>query len=117
MDKRKPKIESNSGYYDYMVSQLETFKPEEADDPRWYQGLIKEMNKVITSGGYPKLWCYSRPGVMEGHKYSDDVALCFALNKEHAMITFRQMYSKDLLEGKVEEVHFNDYGIFVATSY
>ena len=64
-----------------------------------------------------KLYCYSKPNVMEGHRYSDDVAICYADSLKDAMSKFLRCYDLSLLAGNVKEVKFNDFGIFIATDY
>ena len=54
---------------------------------------------------------------MEGHKYSDDVAICYANSIEDSMHIFSKLYNFSLLIGNVKEVKFNDLGIFIATDY
>lgn len=64
-----------------------------------------------------KLYCYTNAGRMEGHKYSDDVAICEADSIKEATKIFGKMYDYELLKGNVKEVNFNKWGIFVATDY
>lgn len=71
-----------------------------------------------------KLYCYSKPNTMDGylqnddcHRYTDDVALCYAENIEQATEIFSRLYDKSLLENNVREVKFNNYGVFIATDY
>ena len=71
-----------------------------------------------------KLYCYSKPNTMDGylqnsdcHRYTDDVALCYADNIEQAIDIFSRLYDKSLLENNVREVEFNNYSIFIATDY
>lgn len=54
---------------------------------------------------------------MEGHRYSDDVAICYADSLKDAMNKFNRLYDLSLLVGNVKEVRFNDFGIFIATDY
>lgn len=63
------------------------------------------------------LWCYSKANTMEGHSFSDDVAICEAEDLSEALSIFKQMYDLTLLRNNVRRVEFNDYGIFVATDY
>lgn len=66
---------------------------------------------------HSKLYCYSKPSVMEGHRYSDDVAICYADSIEESIRIFSKLYNLSLLVGNVREVKFNDLGIFIATDY
>lgn len=62
-----------------------------------------------------KLWVYSKPNTMVGHRYSDDVAIVRASNIEEALIKFRKLYNVNL-----EDIHlvvFNDYDIAILTDY
>ena len=69
-----------------------------------------------------KLFCYSRPNVMDGYLqnndcHTDDVALCCAENISEAYKIFGQLYDNSLLENCIHEVKFNQYGIYIATDY
>jgi len=71
----------------------------------------------MQKGDYVMLFCYSRPNMLIGHQYTDDVAICEANTKEEAIDIFSQMYSMELLDNNVKKVEYNDLGIFVATDY
>ena len=75
------------------------------------------MDKLIGTYKPSKLYCYSKPNVMEGHKYSDDVAICYANSIEESIHIFSKLYDFSLLTGNVKEVKFNDFGIYIATDY
>lgn len=75
------------------------------------------MNKLVGTYKPQKIYCYSKHNVMEGHKYSDDVAICCADSLEDAMSKFLRCYDLSLLVNNVKEVKFNDFGIFIATDY
>lgn len=62
-----------------------------------------------------KLWVYAKANQMEGHRFSDDVAITYAPTKEKAYKKLRQLYKIDISE--IEEVGFNDYGIAILTDY
>ena len=71
-----------------------------------------------------KLYCYSKPNTMDGylqnddcHRYTDDVALCYAENIEQATKIFSRLYDKSLLENNIRKVEFNSSGIFIATDF
>ena len=71
-----------------------------------------------------KLFCYSCPNTMDGylkrpngHKYTDDVAICYADDLEDAINIFSRLYKREYLIGYVQEVKFNDDGIYIATDY
>ena len=62
-----------------------------------------------------KLWVYSKPSAMVGHRYSDDVALVRASSAEEALNKFRKLYNVNM-----EDIHlvvFNDYDIAILTDY
>lgn len=63
------------------------------------------------------LFCYSKANAMQGHKYSDDVAICEAKTTEEAIKKFSQLYSLELLKDNVKQVEYNSLGIFIATEY
>lgn len=75
------------------------------------------MGNLVGTYKQQKLYCYSKPNVMQGHRYSDDVALCYADSIDDAMSKFNRLYDLSLLVGNVKEVRFNDFGIYIATDY
>lgn len=62
-----------------------------------------------------KIFVYKKPNAMIGHKYTDDVAITKAANKEEALIKFKQYYDCDIED--VEEVRFNVGGVAILTDY
>ena len=71
-----------------------------------------------------KLFVYAKPNTMDGylqngdcHKFTDDVALCYANTLEEAVEIFSKLYYRKSLKGNVKEVSFNSYGICVCTDY
>ena len=100
--------------------------PRVCDDSDW-QVTISEAIEAVRFRETNKskiLYCYSKPNTMDGylqngdcHRYTDDVALCYADNIEQAIDIFSRLYDKSLLENNVREVEFNNYGIFIATDY
>ncbi len=80
-----------------------------------------------------RLYVYSKPNQMDGykrkldenknpedeyyHRYTDDVALCYADNLEEAIDIFGKLYDKDLIKDYVKEASFNAYGVCVCTDY
>ena len=62
-----------------------------------------------------KLWVYAKADVMEGHNFSDDVALVRASSAEEALNKFKKLYNVNM-----EDIHlvvFNDYDIAILTDY
>lgn len=106
-----------------LIKELLTFKLEEADDPRWALHIIDLLKEEMENS--KKLFCYSKPNTMDGylqngdcHRYTDDVALCYAKDVEEAHRIFSQLYDEKLLNGNIKEVRFSKLdGIFVATDY
>ena len=105
-----------------IIKELSNYHPEEGDSIQWLRHLISELNDEVNKSKI--LYCYSKPNTMEGylqngdcHRYTDDVALCYADNIEQAIDIFSRLYDKSLLENNVREVEFNNYGIFIATDY
>ena len=90
-------------------------------------GIISQvflMWSMTIMGKCVKLFCYSYPNTMDGylqnsecHKYTDDVVLCYAKDINHAIEIFSKLYNRELLNGNVREVIFNDFDIFIATDY
>ena len=62
-----------------------------------------------------KIFVYKKPNAMIGHKYTDDVAITRAANKEEALNKFKQYYICDIED--IEEVMFNAHGIAILTDY
>ena len=63
-----------------------------------------------------KLWCYAFPNAMVNHKFTDDVAICYADNKDSAIKKFGSLYL-NIDEKDVSEVKFNYRGISILTDY
>lgn len=62
-----------------------------------------------------KLWVYSKPNTMMGHRYSDDVALVRASSAEEALNKFKKLYNVNMKD--IHLVVFNDYDIAILTDY
>ena len=100
--------------------------PRVCDDSDW-QVTISEAIEAVKFSETNKskiLYCYSKPNTMDGylqnddcHKYTDDVALCYAENIEQATEIFSRLYDKSLLENNIRKVEFNSSGIFIATDF
>lgn len=41
-----------------------------------------------------KIYCYAKADQMEGHGFSDDVAICMAKDKKTAMRNFKKYYAE-----------------------
>ena len=67
----------------------------------------------------PFLWCYTYPGAMVDHRFTDDVALCFALTKKRAIKKFERLYKIDLMDIKTRVFRpgFNWLGVAILTDY
>lgn len=64
----------------------------------------------------PFLWYYAKGNVMVGHRFSDDVALCLALNKKSARKKLNQLY-KGIQEDEISPVSFDKSGVTILTDY
>lgn len=71
-----------------------------------------------------KLFVYAKPNTMDGylqngdcHRFTDDVALCYANSLEEAIDIFGKIYDKDQIRGNVAEARFNNYGVCICTDY
>ena len=71
-----------------------------------------------------KLYVYAKPNTMDGylqnddcHRFTDDVALCYANSLEEAIELFSQLYDRNLINGHVKEASFNNYGVCICTDY
>ena len=66
------------------------------------------------------LWYFARPGQMEGHTYTDDVAVTRAWSKKGAVKKFRQLYTfEDSDVGTIWRIRPSRYcnGVQVLTDY
>lgn len=71
-----------------------------------------------------KLFVYAKPNTMDGylqngdcHRFTDDVALCYANSLEEAIDILGRIYDKDQIRGNVAEACFNNYGICICTDF
>lgn len=109
------------------------------DNNEWYSWNSQEeyvnrmkqafdkMSKLIVPSApetKTKLFVYSKPNTMDGylqngdcHRYTDDVALCYANSLEEATEIFCKLYERKLIEGNVKEASFNKYGICICTDF
>ncbi len=65
-----------------------------------------------------RLFAYALANQMQGHRFTDDVAICKATTKQKAIKKFRQLYGL-ADETNVFEVRFslNGYGVAILTDY
>lgn len=63
-----------------------------------------------------RLYVYALAGQMKGHKFADDVAICWASSIQEAVWRFRKMYTM-ASKKNVKEVSFGDNDISVLTDY
>ena len=63
-----------------------------------------------------QIYYYAKPNAMVGHKFTDDVAICFANSVEKAIQKFQQLYD-DVSEKNVSLCHMNSYGVAILTDY
>lgn len=71
---------------------------------------------IINRIRIPFLWYYAKGNVMVGHRFSDDVALCLALNKKSARKKLDQLY-KGIQEDEISPVGFDKSGVTILTDY
>ena len=62
------------------------------------------------------IYYFARPNQMTGHRFTDDVAVCFALSKEKARKKF-SMYYANVKRTEVKRVDLFTFGICVLTDY
>lgn len=62
------------------------------------------------------LYSFARADAMKDHLFTDDVAICFALNKKRAIKKFLKLYA-DIEEYEVKKVRFNICKIAILTDY
>lgn len=63
-----------------------------------------------------RLYVHRRPNAMEGHEYTDDVAITYATSKKAAIKQFKVAYGL-ASEDNVFEIMFNGDGIAILTDY
>ena len=63
-----------------------------------------------------KLFVYAKANQMEEHKFTDDVALCYADSKGQALEIFLRLYGNATIND-IKEPYFNDHGIAILTDY
>lgn len=63
-----------------------------------------------------RLFAYALADQMQGHRFTDDVAICKATSKQKAIKRFRALYGL-ADETNVFEVRFNSYGVAILTDY
>ncbi len=71
-----------------------------------------------------QLFVYAKPNTMDGylqngdcHRFTDDVALCYANSLDEANEIFFKLYDEKLVKGNVTEAKFNSYGICICTDF
>lgn len=63
-----------------------------------------------------RLYVYALPNQMQGHKFSDDVAICKAHSKQEALAIFQRLYlTADATN--VQRLHWFGQNVRVLTSY
>ena len=63
-----------------------------------------------------ELYYYAKPNAMEGHKFTDDVAICETSSLEEAILTFKRLY-EHASEETVSKCVINNHGICILTDY
>ncbi len=63
-----------------------------------------------------ELYYYAEPNAMEGHKFTDDVAICEASSLEEAILIFKHLY-EHASEKTVSKCVMNNYGVCILTDY
>lgn len=61
------------------------------------------------------IYCFTRPNQMVGHKFTDDVAVVYAMTKKSAIKKFSVLY-KNVQENEVRKIDFRLRAI-VLTDY
>ena len=51
------------------------------------------------------IYCFTRPDQMEGHKFTDDVSVVWAISKKSAIKKFSVLYV-DVQENEVDKIGF-----------
>jgi len=64
-----------------------------------------------------KLYCYAKPNQMVNHQFSDDVAICWAKNKQQALNKFHYLYKYCFLEDIFEIKYIPSVGVAILTDY
>ena len=69
-------------------------------------------------GRQKEYYVFARANQMQEHEFTDDVAICKAVNKAQAIKLFSKLYS-DVKSDEVTRVkdNFNAYGVYICTDY
>ena len=59
------------------------------------------------------------PDAMQGHRFTDDVAICWAISKKRAIRKFKRLYDYDdqTMNTSVSRICFNKWQIAILTDY
>lgn len=63
-----------------------------------------------------KLYCYALANQMVGHRFTDDVAICWAMDKAEAIERFQKLYAL-ADESNVFEVRYGSDKVAILTDY
>lgn len=59
------------------------------------------------------------PDAMQEHRFTDDVAICWAISKKRAIKKFKRLYDYDdqIMNTSVSRICFNKWQIAILTDY
>lgn len=63
-----------------------------------------------------QLYVFAAPNAMEDHRFTDDVAVTWAVTKADAVYKFSRLYA-DVKDEEVEPVRFGSDGVAILTDY
>lgn len=84
-----------------------------ASEHRQLAEWLKELKRLQS---HSHLYVYKSPNQMQGHEYTDDVAITYASTLEEARTRFSILYNLDPNDD-IHEVGFNDYDVAILTDY
>lgn len=64
-----------------------------------------------------KLYCYAKANQMVDHRFTDDVAICWAKNKQEAFDKFKPLYGYATLNDIFEPRYIVNCGVAILTDY
>lgn len=78
------------------------------------------MERKVYGGKHMiRLYKLCVPDAMQEHRFTDDVAICWAISKKRAIRKFKRLYDYDdqTMNTSVSRVRFNNWKIAILTDY
>lgn len=65
---------------------------------------------------HPFLYAYAKANQMQDHEFTDDVCICYAFTKKHALKKFKVLYKNATIDD-IGKVYFTKNGSATLTDY